>query len=159
MAITIQTIETKEFKVIPSGYDPEEVDMFLDSIIDEFEDMEREIQQLRQAARKTAQTPAPAAPAPIYQQQDSSEAAKKLLANAQRVSDETMEEARTQADSIVADAKRQADGIVKDAQKEAGRLNDSLDTLRSAANDYRARFKRLVDDQLHLLNAETELFE
>ena len=43
MAITIQTIETKEFKVKPNGYDPDEVDVFLDSIIDEFEDMQREI--------------------------------------------------------------------------------------------------------------------
>lgn len=154
MAVTIQMIETKEFKVRPNGYDPEEVDTFLDSIIDAFEDMQREVQQLRGSAR--AKAPAPVSYA---QSNESVETAQKLLASAQRVSDETMAEARTQAEVIIADAKKQADQLVRDAQKEASRLTDSLDTLRTAANDYRARFKRLVDDQIHLLNAETELFE
>lgn len=156
MAVTIQMIETKEFKVRPNGYDPEEVDTFLDSIIDSFEDMQREVQQLRANARTRPSAPAPVSSA---QSSESVEAAQKLLASAQRVSDETMAEARSQAEVIIADAKKQADQLVRDAQKEAARLTDSLDTLRSAANDYRARFKRLVDDQMHLLNAETELFE
>ena len=151
MAITIQTIETKEFKVKPSGYDPEEVDVFLDSIIDEFENMQREIQSLRAAASRQR------APAPVVS--DTSESAQKLLANAQRVSEETMAEARKQADQIIADARVRADNLVEDARHEAERLQDSLDSLRGAANDYRTRFKRLVDDQMHLLNADTELFE
>lgn len=150
MAITIQTIETKEFKVKPNGYDPEEVDVFLDSIIDEFEDMQREIQGLRASARQRPS--APAIP-------DSTESAQKLLANAQRVSDETMADARKQADIIIADAKVKADRMVEDAKKEAENLQDTLDTLRGAANDYRARFKRLVDDQMHLLNANTDVFK
>lgn len=152
MAITIQMIETKEFKVKPNGYDPEEVDVFLDSIIDEFEDLQHEIQSLRTAAARPAKPAAPAIP-------ESTETAQKLLANAQRVSDETMADARKQAESIIADAKVQADRLVRDAQKEATRLQDSLETLRSAAGDYRDRFKRLVDDQMHLLNGDTELFE
>lgn len=151
MAITIQTIETKEFKVKPSGYDPEEVDVFLDSIIDEFENMQREIQSLRATASRQ-RTPAPVV-------SDTSESAQKLLANAQRVSEETMAEARKQADQIIADARVRADNLVEDARHEAERLQDSLDSLRGAANDYRTRFKRLVDDQMHLLNADTELFE
>lgn len=152
MAITIQMIETKEFKMKPNGYDPEEVDVFLDSIIDEFEDMQREIQSLRASAARPKPAPAPAIP-------ESTETAQKLLANAQRVSDETMADARKQAESVIADAKVQADRLVRDAQKEATRLQESLETLRGAANDYRDRFKRLVDDQMHLLNADTELFQ
>lgn len=157
MAVTIQMIETKEFKLKANGYDPEEVDVFLDSIIDEFEDLQREINALRAQNRQKAQTPAPA-PAPIIQD-TSSETAQKLLATAQRVSDETMSDARKQADELLADAKIKADRIVADAKGEAQRLTDSLDTLRSAANDYRARFKRLVDDQMHLINGEKELFD
>lgn len=157
MAVTIQMIETKEFKLVQGrGYDPEEVDEFLDAIMDEFENMQREIQRLRTESRQRPAAPAiPAAP----QSDASTEAASRMLANAQRVSDETIEDARRQAEVIVADAKGQADSLVSDARMEAGRLTDSLDTLRTAANDYRARFKRLVDDQMHLINAEKELFE
>lgn len=151
MAITIQMIETKEFRIKANGYDPEEVDEFLDSVIDEFEDMQREIQQLRaQAAR-------PKSVAPVIP--ESTETAQKLLANAQRVSDETMADARKQADLIVADARVKADRMVEEAEQEADRLRNSLDTLRTAASDYRDRFQRLVDDQTHVLNGDTELFE
>ena len=155
MAITIQMIETKEFKVKPSGYDPDEVDVFLDSIIDEFEDMQREITSLRAAARQK-----PAAPPPVAQPvaPESSETAQKLLATAQRVSDETMADARRQADVVIMDAKSKADKILEDARGERARLEEALGTLRSAAQDYRTRFKRLVDDQQHIINGETELF-
>ena len=63
-----------------------------------------------------------------------------MLANAQRVCDETMSDARKQADLIVADAKAKADRLVAEAKAESKRLQDGLDTLRSAASDYRARF-------------------
>lgn len=155
MAVTIQMIETKEFKVKPSGYDPEEVDVFLDSIIDEFEDMEREITTLRADLAREKSAPAPA---PVIQQ-DNSETAQKLLANAQRVSDETMADARKQADLILADARTKAERIIADAEKENRRLQDNLDTLRDAVRDYRERFKRLVNDQMHLIDVEKQLFE
>ncbi len=156
MAVTIQMIETKEFKTKAHGYDPEEVDVFLDEIADEFEEMQRELQALRTAAMR----PQPA-PQPMMQPTASlegSESAQKLLINAQRVSDETLADARKQAELLMSDAKVKADRLIEEAKAEAKRLQDSFDTLRSAASDYRARFKRLVDDQTHILNGETELF-
>lgn len=155
MAVTIQMIETKEFKTKAHGYDPDEVDVFLDEIADEFEEMQREIQSLRAQMAQRQAAPAPA-PAPVVSH--SSEAAQKILANAQRVSDDTVADARKEADLMIQDAKMRADNIVSEARQEAERLQDTLDNLRSAANDYRARFKRLLDDQAHVLGAETELF-
>lgn len=153
MAITVQTIETKEFSIKANGYDPEEVDVFLDSIIDEFEDMQQEIQSLRAAAASRPKTTT------ISHAPESTESAQKLLANAQRVSDETMADARRQADDLIAEAKEKAERLIEDARREATRLQNSLEDLRGAATDYRARFRRLVDDQMHLLNADKELFD
>lgn len=153
MAVTIQMIETKEFKIKAHGYDPEEVDVFLDEIADEFEEMQREIQSLR-AAVSRQQPVSIAMPAAM----ESTETVQKMLTNAQRVSDETMADARKQADLLLVDAKVKAERVVEEAKVEAKRLQDSFDSLRTAAHDYRARFKRLVDDQTHVLNAETELF-
>jgi len=147
MAVTIKMIEEKEFKTKANGYDPEEVDEFLNDIMDEFERMEREIYSLKNRAQS-----APAAAA-------STDSLQKLLSNAQRVCDETVADARKQADVILDDARKQADRIVRDAKTETVQLQDNLDTLRSAVNDYRARFKRLLEDQMHVLNAETELFK
>lgn len=154
MAVTIQMIETKEFKTKAHGYDPEEVDVFLDEIADEFEEMQREIQSLRASVAR----PQPSvAPAPVMAM-ESTETVQKMLVNAQRVSDETMADARKQADQMLVDAKVRAERIVEEAKIESKRLQDGFDALRTAAHDYRARFKRLVDDQMHVLNAETELF-
>ncbi len=162
MAVTIQMIETKEFKTVPKGYDPEEVDVFLDDICDEFEEMENELKSLRISLAKAQSAPAPApapAPTPTVIREEPSETAQRMLANAQRVSDETIADARKEADKILAEAKVKADQMLQNAQTESARLKSSLDTLRAAANDYRTRFKRLVDDQSHLINAETELFK
>ena len=151
-------IETKEFKTVPKGYDPEEVDVFLDDICDEFEEMENELKSLRISLAKAQSAPAPA-PTPTVIREEPSETAQRMLANAQRVSDETIADARKEADKILAEAKVKADQMLQNAQTESARLKSSLDTLRAAANDYRTRFKRLVDDQSHLINAETELFK
>jgi DivIVA domain len=157
MAVTIQTIETKEFKTKAHGYDPEEVDVFLDEIADEFEEMQREIQSLRSATAQQQSAPPPPPPKQVIP--EPSETIQKMLASAQRVSDETMADARKQAEIVLAEAKDRAESLIADAKREATRLQDSLDTLRGAANDYRARFKRLLDDQMHLVNGEPELFK
>lgn len=153
MAVTIQMIENKEFKTKPHGYDPDEVDMFLDEVIEEFEDMQHEIQTLRSASLRPHQS-VPQAPTIS----ENTEAVQMILVNAQRVSDETLADARRQAELLLADAKAKAERMVEEARAEAKRLQEGYDALRSAANDYRARFRRLVDDQMHVINAETELF-
>ena len=66
MQITIEMIETKEFKTKPRGYDPQEVDEFLDAICDEMARQMDEIAALQQqlAAAKAAR---PVVEAPTQQ--------------------------------------------------------------------------------------------
>ena len=67
MPITVAMIEEKEFKTKMRGYDPVEVDEFLDDICDEMVAMQDEIatlnQRLAQASRGPAY-PSSAIPAP-----------------------------------------------------------------------------------------------
>lgn len=164
MAITIQMIEEKEFKTKVRGYDPEEVDEFLDEIVDEMEAMQNEIRELRSRAATqptAAVRPAPvqiapvqATAAPSYQEDN----LRNILVTAQRVSDEAIADAQKRSQEMLDKARSQAEGIVTGARNEAQQLMDEMDTLKAAASDYRARFQRLVDDQTHILKAETELF-
>ena len=48
MAVTVEMIASKEFKVVSKGYDPSEVDDFLNDICEEMEGLEDDIKQLRQ---------------------------------------------------------------------------------------------------------------
>ena len=182
MSITVSMIEEK-------GYDPMEVDEFLDAIIDEMLAMQDEISSLQgklraatsvgvpgafsgvpapgfaqqkapqppAAAEEKAPAPAPVAPAPA--QRDSSEAAKKLLASAQQVYDQMIGDARREADDILSTARTKAASAVQDLKDEKERIQGEIDMLRAAARDYRSRFLRLVEDQTHVINSESELFK
>ncbi len=158
MAVTIQMIGEKEFKIKAHGYDQDEVDEFLDEIADEFELMENEIRDLnaRLAAQPAAQ-PQRAEASPASELQE--ESVRSLLVNAQRVCDETIANAQNRAEELVVDAREQAEKIVTDARNETKRLQEQMETLRSAAADYRTRFQQLVDDQAQVLKSETELFK
>ena len=55
-------------------------------------------------------------------------------------------------------AEEQARTIVATAKVEADQTRADLAELKKAADDYRARFQRLVLDQVHVLKSDTELF-
>lgn len=171
MAITVEMIEEKEFKTKVRGYDPIEVDEFLDQICDEMIALQDEIvalqNQLSQARAQgnrpqrpevatPAPAPRPAMPAPMAKEQE--ETLRQLLTNAQRVSDETVAEAHARAEAIVAEAEKKATDAVADIAAQKDSLAKEVDLLKKTAKDYRDRFVRLVEDQQHVLKAETELF-
>lgn len=155
MSISLKMIEEKEFKFKPRGYDPDEVDDFLDDICDEMEARENETNALK-AQLAHAQQARPVA-APVVQNESAS--ASVLLRNAQLVYDQTVRDAQEQANQVVGKAHEEAQLIVENARDEMKSLTDQLDTMRSAAADYRARFLRLVEDQKHVLTSESELFK
>ncbi|MEG0767084.1 MAG: DivIVA domain-containing protein, partial [Clostridia bacterium] len=135
-----------------------EVDLFLDEVVDEFEAMQKEIKALHEVP--AISTPRAMAPAPqqIAKPSGDEESVRMMLVNAQRICDETIAAAKARAEEIERQANEQAEHVVSDAREEAAQLRENMDNLRGAANDYRARFQRLVEDQMHILNGETELF-
>ena len=164
MAITVPMIEEKEFKTKVRGYDPVEVDEFLDEICDEMILMQEEISNLQarlaQASRnmayaQPAPAPAPApvsAPAPVVA--DVSESAQKLMANAQRLYDETIAQAKEEAAAIVAKAKEQASVLEDEALTgERAALQKQVDELRASARAYKNQLLELMDKQRELLDA------
>lgn len=158
MPITVPMIEEKEFKTKVRGYDPVEVDEFLDEICDEMVVMQEQIAnlqaQLAQAKRDLAyaqpapQRPAPA-PAPVVTQ-DVSESAQKLMANAQRLYDETIAQAKEEAAAIVARAK---DSVSVDLSQEKEALQQQLDDMHANAQAYRDKMYGLMDELRSLLEA------
>lgn len=160
MPITVPMIEEKEFKTKVRGYDPVEVDEFLDEICDEMVLMQEEIArlqaQLAQAKRDLAyvqpapQRPAPVpAPAPVVTQ-DASESAQKLMANAQRLYDETIAQAKEEAAAIVARAK---DSVSADLSEEKAAMEQQLSDLHVNAKAYRDKVYGLMDELRSLLDA------
>ena len=180
MPLTITMIEEKEFKRKRNGYDIDEVDRFLDEICDEMERQQNEVALLYSklaaagsAAREVKETPrvpdplisAVPSPAPVYMPQEApqqpSETAQKVLERAQKMYDDIVKEAEEKAESILNDARSNAGGAyeLSDLKAQKAQLEQEIEQLKAAAQDYRRRFRQLVEDQNHLLNSEKVLFE
>ncbi|MBQ9196439.1 MAG: DivIVA domain-containing protein [Clostridia bacterium] len=154
MPITVPMIEEKEFKTKVRGYDPVEVDEFLDEICDEMIVMQEEIArlqaQLAQTKRDLAYVqPAPQRPAPAPVQ-DVSESAQKLMANAQRLYDETIAQAREEAAAIVAKAK---DSVSDELVGEKAALEQQVSEMHANAKAYRDKIIGLMDEMRSMLDA------
>ena len=152
MAITVAMIEEKEFKIKMRGYDPSEVDEFLDEICDEMVAMQEEITTLNQRLNQSASanayapaavpTPAPAAPAPIPVPAPVPVPAPAPVVKKEEIAPQRQEAseaaqkllARAQKlyDETLADAKQEAQDILADAKKQAAEMIGSLEDQRTA---------------------------
>lgn len=155
MPITVSMIEEKEFKTKLKGYDPAEVDEFLDEICDEMVAMQDEIaalqNRLSQATRSASgyapapvippilSTPVMAAPAvpvaPVAPVAPAASAApaepkKDTMAEANEGAKKLLDNAQRLYDSIVADAKKKADEILENAKAQMPAELTDLDTER-----------------------------
>ncbi|MDO5145234.1 MAG: DivIVA domain-containing protein [bacterium] len=159
MQITIEAIESKDFKWKTRGYDPEEVDSFLDDICDEMARQQEQIQKLQQQLKEArAARPAEAAPAPAAEKTEDSATVQEMLAMAVRLKNETLAEAQKKADEILASADAQAKDRLGNLSSEHDRLTEQVATLKQAAAEYREKFTELLRQQQELLEKADELF-
>lgn len=157
MQITIEMIESKEFKTKPRGYDQQEVDEFLDAICDEMAAQQDQIQALQQQLMSAqAKRPAPA-PAPAVTP-DTTGALQEILEMAQKVKAETIAAAEKQAEEIVAKAQAQADSQLKNLQNDRDNLTRQVTELKAAAAEYRTRFEALLQAQQEAIEKAADLF-
>ena len=193
MAISVKDIQEKEFGTqATGGYDIEQVDDFLDEISEQMAALVRENLELnrqiktlegdvlsarKQAAEAEARTP-------DYNEkgyfQNLQNAMRESLIGAQRIADETTEEANRKAQKTVSDAQAQADQItvtardkanalVAKAQEEAdaisaeaknrvNTLEARYEALKASATAYKEEFTRLMDQQANALRESNGLF-
>lgn len=144
--ITVDTILDKKFGNVAKGYNPKEVDNFLDEICDEFDRRDAEMNALRKQL-SDAQTSSASASShgfnsariPAVQPMSESsadESFREILEMAKRVKDQTIADAQTKASQILANAEAEAKKQMGDllAQKEA--LTKQVDELKASAKAY-----------------------
>ena len=156
--VTVDLISTKEFSHVNKGYNPKEVDEFLDDICDEMERMEAEIKDLRQKTTsvRPAQTAAPAAAAEPGE--DVVNQFKDILTTAQQVKDETIRKAREDAEAIRAKAEAEATERLDGLSEERDTLTRQISELKATAASYREQFEKLLQAQQEALEKATDLF-
>ncbi len=170
MAITVTMIEEKEFKKTVRGYDPLEVDEFLDAICDEMEGLNATIQQLRDQL-KQQQTAAPympavsapplplasLAPAPVSEPAIPSDlkTAKLLLEKTQKACDEAIAAANKRSEEILKQAEAAVpDPEVTDLEAKKEGLKKEITALEAEAQKFKQRLQTMLKDQIDILDSE-----
>lgn len=156
MAITLTDIQEKVFATqATDGYSVEQVDDFLDEIVDQMAALTRENVDLQQriqtleaelsAAR--AQTEAAEAKVPDYDEdsyfQNLKNSVRESLISAQRIADETTGDAERKAKKLEDDARSLAEETTRTAQTQADEL---LSSARAQADELTAQTRAKVEE-------------
>jgi cell division initiation protein len=142
--ITPLDIRRKEFKRGVRGYSDEEVDIFLDEVADEFERLFQENMELQDRSQRLEEQ--------IASHAQIKDALEKTLISAQLQSEEIRSNAHKERELILRDAQLKARGIVDDSYGETQRLQQSLVQLKRLDEEFRFKFRSLLEGYLNLLN-------
>ncbi|MDR7185833.1 MULTISPECIES: DivIVA domain-containing protein [Microbacterium] len=170
MALSPDDVVTKQFQHVrfKEGFDPDEVDDFLDEIVVEWRKALTENEELKAklaAYESGAAAPAPApAPAPVAEPAPAvggaaPAASAGIIELAQRLHDEHVAEGIAQRDQLISDAKSQAASIVSEAEtrgreelskleRERTTLEGRISELRNFERDYRAQLRSYIEGKL-----------
>ena len=165
MAITPADIQAQTFSEAKRGYDPAEVDVFLEQISAEVDAMLSKIVDLKNRLTSTEQQlsaaqaqiasleeasaatmPAPVAPTPV--QTDTITASERQISQvlivAQQSADKILNDARDAAERIRTDADTKAREVIRQALAEKQNELDEIDRLKTSREDFRAEYKKLL---------------
>jgi cell division initiation protein len=142
--VTPLDIRRKEFKRGMRGYADEEVDVFLDDVADEFERLFQENMELQDKMLRLDEQ--------IAGHTQLKNALEKTLVSAQVQADQMIANARKEAELILRDAELKARHIVNDSYGETQRVQQTLVQLKHLEEDFRFKFRSLLEGHLKLLN-------
>ena len=143
--VTPLDIRRKEFKRSVRGYADEEVDLFLDEVADEFERLYQENAELQERIRRLEEQ--------LSTHLQLRDALEKTLVSAQFQADETKANARKESELILRDAELKARSIVSDSYSEVQKVQQALVQLKHLEEDFRYKFRSLLQGHLKLLAA------
>ncbi|MBW3667773.1 MAG: DivIVA domain-containing protein [Actinobacteria bacterium] len=166
MDVSPKTLREVEFREKLRGYNPDDVDEFLERVAAGLEILQERLRQATERAVRAEQR--------ATESNEGDDAMRRTLVLAQRTADLAVQEAREQAQRIVADADNQAHGVraeaaeharrtIEEATREAwaqvGRLESARDDLHreiAALQQYldgeRARLRAVVGETLRRLD-------
>ena len=136
MTLTPDDIEAQVFREKFKGYDQDEVDAFLDRVMDRLTELSKERDELVERMQSVE--------ADARESIEAERLLKRTLITAQRTADETVAEAVASAQSTIADADARAAQIVADAEARAAHI---VGDAERAAGETRAAATQQVDAQ------------
>ena len=157
MTISVDDIKNKQFNNKLRGYNPEEVDKFLDEVaatITDLTNQNRELTDENKASQQQLKY--------FTELKDSlnksilvaQEAADKVKNNAKREAEITVREAQKQATDIVSEANDKANQVVEASANDTRKLTTETNDLKKQTRIFRQRLQVMLESQLEVVKSD-----
>jgi cell division initiation protein len=144
MTIRPVDIRRKEFKSGFRGYDPNEVDDFLDTVADEFERTFAENQRMSEEVASLKER--------LEQFEELETSIREALVHAQQVARDLRRNATKEAELIVREAKERSHQILADSSARVERVQESYEVLRRAKQEFANDFRHLLKSYIAVMD-------
>ena len=143
MKIAPIDIDKQEFKKSIRGYDPVEVDTFLETVGKEYEKI---LEQNSKYSKKIIELETE-----LKKYKEVESTLKQTLMNVQQTSDKSLENIKKEADLIRKDSELKANRMIEAAKRETQKLKEELITLQTQKQSLIARLRHILSSHLELL--------
>lgn len=140
VTLTPMDINNKEFKKVMRGYNAEEVDDFLDEIIDNYEAIYKENSALKEKLASINEQ--------IEHYQKIESTIQNTLLLAQDAADQAKASSEKEAEMIVKNANETAQKILDKAHNDVLQINDEYEDIKQEFIKFRSRFRNFMTVQL-----------
>jgi len=137
-------VKKQEFKKAMRGYDPLEVDAFLEMVADEFESMNRERKQLSDEVMKLK--------IQLQDYQDVESTLRETLVTAQESVNESKENSRREADMMIREAELKAEKLLEDTKLRLAKMKNELILVKAQKDSFARRLRHLLESQLDIIS-------
>jgi cell division initiation protein len=148
MKITPLDIQQQKFKLKFRGFDPQEVDLFLEQIADAFESLLRENEKLREEISRLENE--------SLGYKNREDTFKRALLNSQKVLEQMKENARNSAELIIAEAEVKAEKILNKAHNRLAQLHEDIAELKRQRMQIEVQIGSIVEAHTKLLEMGKE---
>jgi cell division initiation protein len=144
MKLTPLDIRKQEFRKTLRGFDPVEVQTFLDMVGEEYEQVLEKNKQLNNRLIELETK--------LKDYQESEKNLRETLLNVQEVKKQSEESSRKQADLVIKEAELKALEIIEMARKQARQMRDEVSMLRTQKESFINRLRQILISQIELLS-------
>jgi cell division initiation protein len=144
MKLTPMDISNKEFRKVFRGYDCEEVDEFINEIIDNYEELYKENSRLKENLSRVNEK--------LEHYVKIENTIQNTLLLAQNAAEQARETSQRESEIILKNANESAKRIIDKAHNDVISINDEYEKVKQEFVKFRAKFR-------NFMNAQTETFD
>ena len=148
MKISPVSIKRQEFAKKMRGYDPEEVQAFLEKLADDIDELQKENEELYQQVETLNEN--------LSEFKKIEKNLQDTLLKAQESSTKTIESTKKQASLIIKEAELKSSQIIEKARENANEIRSAVINLREEKDLIIAKLKAIISSQAHLLEIKVE---